>query len=595
VELHDISLEEALDRLLCRPAPPKRAETLPLAECLGRICGETLGANFDQPPFDRSPLDGFAVRHGDIAAAARDRPVFLRVSQAIYAGTPGLPLGPGEAARIMTGAPIPPGATAVVRLEDSDNGKDRVGIFVSLREYENYCFSGEDLRKGREIISAGSPLNAAALSVLASQGFREIPVTRRPRAGILSTGSELLPAGAPLEPGKIYDSNRVFLEARIRELGGEPVSGLNAADDPEQIAGVLEELLSGCDMVFTTGGVSVGDHDYLPSAGKRIGAELLFRRVQMKPGGWVTAMEKDGKLLLCLSGNPFAAICGFELLGAPLLCRAAGLASFLPRRVQALLADPWPRPSPARRFLSGRLEGGRLFLSKTGYASGSLASLIGCNCLVDIPPQSPPLPVGAPVEAALFMSRPSGALPDREREGGNPAAVSAKAPPGPGLAVCGIKNSGKTTFLAGVIPLLRERGLRIAVIKHDAHDFSPDVPGTDSCRLAEAGAAAVAVYSPRRYMLREEKGGLSPDELLGRFSAYDLTLIEGAKDSGYPKIEILRKAVSAAPVCDASTLLALCTDTELELPGIPSLALDDYEGAAALIFDYVKERGRAQR
>ena len=304
----------------------------------------------------------------------------------------------------MTGAPIPPGATTVVRLEDSDNGKDRVGIFVSLQEHENYCFSGEDLRKGREIIRAGSPLNAAAISVLASQGFREISVTGRPRAGILSTGSELLPVGAPLKPGTIYDSNRFFLAARVRELGGEPVCGLNPGDDPEKIAAVVEDLLSGCDMVFTTGGVSVGDHDYLPAAGKRIGAELLFRGVRMKPGGWVTAMEKNGKILLSLSGNPFAAICGFELLGAPLLCRAAGLAASLPRRVRALLGEPFSWPSPSRRFLSVRLEGGRVFLPKTGHTFGSLSSLIGCNCLLDIPPRSPPLPEGAPVDAVLFST-----------------------------------------------------------------------------------------------------------------------------------------------------------------------------------------------
>ncbi|MDR3161936.1 MAG: molybdopterin molybdotransferase MoeA [Spirochaetaceae bacterium] len=406
MELHNVSVEEAVECLLRRTGALNRVETLPLEECLGRVCGETLRAAFDQPPFDRSPLDGFAVRHGDIAGASKDRPAFLRVTRTIYAGDrePGnRPLAAGEAVRIMTGAPIPPGATAVVRLEDSDNGKDRVGIFVSLREHENYCFSGEDLRKGREILSAGSPLNAAAISVLASQGMKEISVTGRPRAGILSTGSELLPAGAPLEAGKIYDSNRVFLAARIRELGGEPVCGLNAGDDPQTIARALEELLSGCDMVFTTGGVSVGDHDYLPAAGKRIGAETLFRGVRMKPGGWVTAMEKGGKILLCLSGNPFAAVCGFELLGVPLLRRAAGLAEYRPRRVQAVLGEPFPRPSPSRRFLSGRLEGGRVFLSKSGYASGSLSTLIGCNCLLDIPPRSPPLPEGAPVEIFTWV------------------------------------------------------------------------------------------------------------------------------------------------------------------------------------------------
>ena len=163
------------------------------------------------------------------------------------------------------------------------------------------------------------------------------------------------------------------------------------------------------------------------------------------------------------------------------------------------------------------------------------------------------------------------------------------------IAVSGIKNSGKTTFLAGIIPVLRERGLRIAAIKHDAHDFSPDVPGTDSYRLAAAGAAGVAVYSPRRYMITEEKRDVSLDAVLERFTDYDLVLIEGGKDSGYPKIEILRKARSAAPVCDTSTLLALCTDTGMVLPGIVSLALDDYAGAGALVFGYVKSPRRPLR
>jgi molybdopterin molybdotransferase len=176
----------------------------------------------------------------------------------------------------------------------------------------------------------------------------------------------------------------------------------NPGDDPEKIATALEELLGQCDLVFTVGGVSVGDHDCLPAAGKLIGAGTVFRRVRMKTGGRITALEKNGKVILCLSGNPFAALCNFELIGVPLLRRAAGLASCFPRRIKAALGDPYPRKSPGRRFFCARLEDDTVFLPKTCNSPRALASFIGCNCLVDIPSGSLSLPAGAVVEVVQF-------------------------------------------------------------------------------------------------------------------------------------------------------------------------------------------------
>lgn len=391
-----ISLDSAQEILLAHTPVPKGAYTLlPLLEALNRITGEDLDACIDLPPFDNSPLDGFALRHIDSAGASKDRPIFLRVIETIYAGdVPQKPLAPGECARVMTGAPLPEGATCVIPFEDTDNRPDLVGIFHALDLYQNYRFHGEDMPQGKRILSKGERITGAHLGILAAQGFTEIPVFARPRVGILSTGTELMSGPEPLIPGKIYDSNRYLLAARVVALGAEPVFSANTADDPVIIAKAVDTLRETCDCIVSTGGVSVGEHDYMPQVGELIRAEQLFRQVQMKPGGWVTALYKEKKIILCLSGNPFAAAMSFDLLAAPVIRRLAGAAQVMFPRIAGVMQEPFPRSSPKGRFLYARREGTDVFLPQAGYVAGSLASLIGCNCILPIPPGTPSLKRG---------------------------------------------------------------------------------------------------------------------------------------------------------------------------------------------------------
>jgi len=398
-----ISVEQAVDILNNHTKSPALSETLLLPEALGRIAAFDIVASMDQPPFDRSPLDGYAVNARDILLASKDRPTTLNVTQTIYAGdVPIDPIGFGAAARIMTGAWLPLGANCVVRQEDTDYGAEQVRIFRSLREHENYCRRGEDVTFGQELICRGQRLNSISLGILASQGKKHIKVFTRPKIGILSTGSELIAAGEPLPPGKIYDSNFYTLSMRAREAGAQVGFISNINDNPYLLATALNEALKLCDVIVTSGGVSVGEHDYMPQAGELIGAKTLFHGIAAKPGGSALSLKKDGKLILCLSGNPFAAFATFELLAIPVLRKLSGCSEVLPKRLTATLMDAFNKPSKGRRFLRAYMEGGKVFFSGDGHSSGILSSLSGCNCLIDIPAGTPRLKGGETVEVILF-------------------------------------------------------------------------------------------------------------------------------------------------------------------------------------------------
>jgi len=400
---NQISVEHGQQLLLEHAAPPSEIEQLPVSEALGRVLWEPAKARIDQPPFNRSPLDGYALRHSDVQAASRAHPAVLSVCRAIYAGDPpGPPLSPGTAARIMTGAPIPEGATCVIRQEATAEQDGVVQVFTSLSEHENFCFQGEDVKRGTMLIPAGQRLGAAHIGVLAGQGYNSVRVYRRPRVYILSTGSELAVPGSSLSPGKIYESNRAALSARSTELGAQVLPGASVVDDPERIAASLSGILPACDLLVTTGGVSVGERDYLPEVASRIGSSVLFKGVAAKPGGPVMALTLSGKLLLCLSGNPFAAWTTFELLAVPVIRRLAGEREVIPRRVRGVLDSPFPKASSGRRFVRARIEGGTVFVAAGGHGSGMLSGLVGCNCLLDIPAGSGALAAGDPVEALLF-------------------------------------------------------------------------------------------------------------------------------------------------------------------------------------------------
>lgn len=393
------SLDDALALLLSRIQPLPGLERVPLDQAPGRVLGADLTARLDQPPFHRSPLDGYALRSADLVQV----PALLPVTDHIFAGDrPHAPLGPGQAARIMTGAPIPAGADCVVRQEDTDGGEETVTVRVSLRPHQNFCFRGEDVKAGAPLFPQGTRLDWTHIPALASQGFGQVEVCPRPRVAVLTTGSELTPAGTPLAPGAIYDSNGPMLLARLEALHMEPILLPPVPDCPEALTAALGEALATAHLVLTSGGVSVGRRDHLPQVVAEMGAELLFHGVAAKPGGVVLAALLKGKAIIALSGNPFAAAAMFEVLARPALEKLSGAAGVFPQRCTAVLGDGFPKPSPQRRLVRGALIGDQVTLPAQGHGSGLIASLSGCNCLVDIPAGSPALPEGHRVSVLLF-------------------------------------------------------------------------------------------------------------------------------------------------------------------------------------------------
>ena len=396
-----ILLEEAVS-CMTDTLSPLGTEYLLLPEALGRTLAQDLTAPQDQPPFDRSPLDGYALRSADLAGADQEHPAVLEVIDTLYAGDPAtLPVGPGQAVRIMTGAMLPPGCDCVAAQEQTDR-QNPVGVSVSLSPFQNYVYRGEDYVKGSLLAEQGTRLDAAAIGLLASAGFDRVPVRRRPRVGLLTTGDEVLPPGVPLTPGKIYGANGAILTARLAELGIGAVHR-HQGDQPAAVAQAMEELLAQCDLLLTTGGVSVGDKDIFHQALPLLGAEQKFWRVKIKPGTPAMYATCHGKPVLSLSGNPFAAAATFELLARPLLAALSGEPSLLPIPLQAILDTPFSKASPVRRFLRGQYREGHVALPE-GHSSGQLASMMGCNCLVELPAGSPPAEVGQPVQILLLSS-----------------------------------------------------------------------------------------------------------------------------------------------------------------------------------------------
>ncbi|MCD7895693.1 MAG: molybdopterin molybdotransferase MoeA [Planctomycetaceae bacterium] len=399
-----VSLETATWLLLEAAARVGDVESLPLARAVRRVAAEPVTAVTAQPPFDRSPLDGYAFHHADLAGVTAAAPVRLPVSQLIHAGDAPTPLRPHSAARIMTGAPLPPGADCVVRQEDTDMGDIAVAIRVRHDRHQNVVFKGEFVRPGQPLAHPGDVFDHARIALLAGQGYGAATVYRRPRIAVVSTGSELATHGGTPGPAGIFDSNGPMVAARIDELGAVVTAARTVRDDPAVIADVLQELLADADAVVTTGGVSVGLRDAMPDAARLLRADTLFHGVEVMPGTPAMGLNVGGKPALCLSGNPFACFVTFELLAAPLLRRLAGRVDAENLRTVARLEEKFSKKSRLRRFVPAVVRGGRVgFTGDVG--NRALVSLVGANCLVDVPAGSDGVPAGREVELILMETR----------------------------------------------------------------------------------------------------------------------------------------------------------------------------------------------
>ncbi|MCL1836028.1 MAG: NTP transferase domain-containing protein [Treponema sp.] len=396
-----IELESAVDLLVKNVSAITETVKAPILQACGNVAAEDIVASMNNPPFHRSPLDGYALRHQDSKGASREHPVRLTVSREVFAGSrpeSGAELPAGHAARIMTGGVIPDGCDCVIRQEDTDEGAKAVQIYSELREHQNFCFCGEDIREGQKLLRRGDTLQYVHLGVLSSVGVSQIEIIRPAKAAVMCTGDELVSSGTALAPGKIYDSNLYMLAGRLTELGIETICYPPATDDVSSIAARIEKMAEEADVVITTGGVSVGKKDFLHEVFTLLNVDKLFWRVGLKPGTPVLCGMYRNKPLVCLSGNPFAATTTFELLVRPVLAKLTGRDSLMYSCQKARLVGDFNKTSDTRRFIRARLVGGEVFLNPGSHSSGVLFSMLSCNALIDIPAGSPPLKSGMTVD-----------------------------------------------------------------------------------------------------------------------------------------------------------------------------------------------------
>jgi molybdopterin molybdotransferase len=292
---------------------------VPLDEALNHVLAEDVVAEEDLPRFDRSAVDGYALGASSTAEASQFKPASVKLTESDV-------LGAKEARQVWTGNPIPKGADAVVMIENTQKRDLEIEVWVQLAPGDNVSRKGEDVKKGETVIEAGTRLNPFHLGLLAALGRSQLKVAEKPRVAILATGNELATVGTKREQGQIYDSNRTMFAAMCRELGAEPVDLGIAKDDIEEIADKIRAGLQNADAVLTTGGTSVGGLDLVPDAVNKLGKpNVVVHGVALRPGMPTALAAVDGKPVMVLSGNPVAAVVGFEVFARPLICRMLGM------------------------------------------------------------------------------------------------------------------------------------------------------------------------------------------------------------------------------------------------------------------------------
>ena len=383
-----IPYEDALQQLLERALFIEESESLPVVEALGRVLAEDIRSEIDVPPLANSAMDGYAIRIADVQPGGETR---LRVTQRIPAGEVGEAVETGTAARIFTGAPIPPNADAVIMQEQVCVEGDEIVFSAEVAPGQNIREAGEDIRAGQVILGNGTRLRAQELGLAASVGRDRVTVCRRPRVGIFFTGDELVEPGQPLAPGQIYDSNRYTLQGLLQSLGCEIIDLGIVGDTLGQTLEALQKASQRADLVITSGGVSVGEEDHVRAALEQLG-ELDMWRIRIKPGKPLAFGFVGDTAFLGLPGNPVSVFATFCLFVAPFLKQMTGANDVVAEPLQVRAAFDWPRPDSRREFARARLrrdEGGVLSAEiYPNQSSGVLMSTSWADGLVEIPEDS---------------------------------------------------------------------------------------------------------------------------------------------------------------------------------------------------------------
>lgn len=402
-----IPVKEAIQRIV------KQQSTMPsqkvsLENSLGHILAEDIVATYDIPRFDKSPYDGFAIRSVDSQGASGQQRIEFEVIDHIGAGSvSNKVVGEHEAVRIMTGAQIPEGADAVVMFEQTIELGDTFSIRKPFTKNENISLKGEETTTGDIVLKKGQVINPGAIAVLATYGYTEVQVIKQPSVAVIATGSELLDVSDPLENGKIRNSNGPMIRSLAEKLGLEVGIYKTQKDDLESGIQIVKEAMSNHDIVITTGGVSVGDFDYLPEIYKAVNAEVLFNKVAMRPGSVTTVAFANGKYLFGLSGNPSACYTGFELFVKPAVKHMCGALEVFPQVIKATLMEDFSKANPFTRFIRAKAtltSAGAIVVPSGFNKSGAVVAIAHANCMIMLPSGTRGFKAGHTVDVILTES-----------------------------------------------------------------------------------------------------------------------------------------------------------------------------------------------
>jgi len=401
-------LEEA-QKIVLDSTPVLGLEKIPLLDTLGRVLGEDIIVERDNPPWDNSAMDGFAVRWDDIKREHPiDKPVTLTVIEDVPAGKmPTKTVGPGQAIRIMTGAPVPKGADTVLKVEDTEHTPDSVRVFKPEPRGSNIRPQGEDVKKGERIIAKGTPVRPGEAGMLAILAKSFVFVHQRPRVAILSTGDELADLDERYSEEKIINSNSYGIAAAVQDAGGIPFLLGIAKDNPAALKEKISHGLT-ADILVLSGGVSMGDYDFTKAVFQDLGAAMNFWKLAIKPGQPLAFGKIQGKLAFGLPGNPVSSMVTFEQLVRPAMLKMGGYRSYGRPVVQALFQEKFSKRTDRRHFLRGVLtnEGGVFKVWTTGdQGSGILTSMVKANCLIDVPMDVERLNPGDPISVQLLSEQ----------------------------------------------------------------------------------------------------------------------------------------------------------------------------------------------
>lgn len=385
ISMEKLTVEQALEALLEHTKVIEETETVPLLQACGRVLAKDMIAGFDNPPFDRSPVDGYACKAEDITDASESHPVQLTVLEEIDAGQYSrVTVEKGQAVRIMTGAAIPKGCDCCVRQEDTDYGEETVRIFRPTGQWQNYCYQGENFKNGTVLLKKGDKIGFIEAGILASMGVIKVKVYRRVRAAVLTTGDEVMAPGKRLIPGKIYDCNQGLLAARMKEFGAELVEVAAIEDRPQAMTAALERIAPSVDLIVTTGAVSVGKKDIMHEALEMAGAKRIFWHIQMEPGmPTLFSMYQDTQVI-SLSGNPFGVAVSIDLLLRPVLHKMTQDEALKTVRKKCLLKNKFSKTIRGRRYVRAMTDGETVTIPTGLHSNGVLSSMAGCNCLIEM-------------------------------------------------------------------------------------------------------------------------------------------------------------------------------------------------------------------